>query len=103
MIRRPPRSTLFPYTTLFRSHSPRRSASELVPEELHQAVGSHPDLLQRVPVPHRDRAVLRGLAVDRDAERRSGLVLAAVAAPDRAAVIVEGVAVLAHVVVDAAG
>src|SRR2546422_7131242 len=24
MIRRPPRSTLFPYTTLFRSHSPRR-------------------------------------------------------------------------------
>src|SRR2546422_5768925 len=25
MIRRPPRSTLFPYTTLFRSHGPRRS------------------------------------------------------------------------------
>src|SRR3989442_6710464 len=25
MIRRPPRSTLFPYTTLFRSHHPRRS------------------------------------------------------------------------------
>src|SRR5256885_7084547 len=25
MIRRPPRSTLFPYTTLFRSHSPPRS------------------------------------------------------------------------------
>src|SRR5260221_1109193 len=25
MIRRPPRSTLFPYTTLFRSHSPARS------------------------------------------------------------------------------
>src|SRR5688572_32541258 len=24
MIRRPPRSTLFPYTTLFRSHSTRR-------------------------------------------------------------------------------
>src|SRR6266487_5811602 len=24
MIRRPPRSTLFPYTTLFRSHAPRR-------------------------------------------------------------------------------
>src|SRR2546422_6535751 len=29
MIRRPPRSTLFPYMTLFRSHSPTRSASEL--------------------------------------------------------------------------
>src|SRR2546422_2716668 len=24
MIRRPPRSTLFPYTTLFRSHGPRQ-------------------------------------------------------------------------------
>src|SRR5438067_5100259 len=28
MIRRPPRSTLFPYTTLFRSGSPRSSAWE---------------------------------------------------------------------------
>src|SRR5256885_12109407 len=27
MIRRPPRSTLFPYTTLFRSHAPCHSAS----------------------------------------------------------------------------
>src|SRR5258705_3401081 len=26
MIRRPPRSTLFPYTTLFRSHHPRTHA-----------------------------------------------------------------------------
>src|SRR3712207_7262953 len=26
MIRRPPRSTLFPYTTLFRSRTPRRPA-----------------------------------------------------------------------------
>src|SRR2546426_1234799 len=92
-----------PTACIDRYHSPRRSASELVPEELHQAVGSHPDLLQRIPVPHRDRAVLRGLAVDRDAERRSGLVLAAVAAADRAAVVVERIAVRAHVVVDAAG
>src|SRR2546429_5104354 len=28
MIRRPPRSTLFPYTTLFRSHSRRRISAE---------------------------------------------------------------------------
>src|SRR5436305_9452062 len=28
MIRRPPRSTLFPYTTLFRSHLRRSSGSE---------------------------------------------------------------------------
>src|SRR2546430_11387097 len=26
MIRRPPRSTLFPYTTLFRSHSPQQGS-----------------------------------------------------------------------------
>src|SRR3712207_7275483 len=30
MIRRPPRSTLFPYTTLFRSHRERRPTEELV-------------------------------------------------------------------------
>src|SRR2546425_3873948 len=29
MIRRPPRSTLFPYTTLFRSHARTRSAAVL--------------------------------------------------------------------------
>src|SRR2546430_3978888 len=30
MIRRPPRSTLFPYTTLFRSHVPDRFAAEVL-------------------------------------------------------------------------
>src|SRR2546426_5894821 len=29
MIRRPPRSTLFPYTTLFRSHAAERDSVEL--------------------------------------------------------------------------
>src|SRR5256886_14865123 len=43
MIRRPPRSTLFPYTTLFRSFKPNR-------RELEQAMGAtldlaHPDAL----------------------------------------------------------
>src|SRR5438034_3831339 len=33
MIRRPPRSTLFPYTTLFRSVSAYRAALELDPED----------------------------------------------------------------------
>src|SRR2546430_17597168 len=32
MIRRPPRSTLFPYTTLFRSPDPRRGREGLVDE-----------------------------------------------------------------------
>src|SRR3712207_8198318 len=31
MIRRPPRSTLFPYTTLFRSAATSRSASPVMP------------------------------------------------------------------------
>src|SRR3712207_6892769 len=30
MIRRPPRSTLFPYTTLFRSHPPEHAAAEVL-------------------------------------------------------------------------
>src|SRR3712207_8068100 len=34
MIRRPPRSTLFPYTTLFRSAGRRRWAARVVPPAL---------------------------------------------------------------------
>src|SRR2546422_2190707 len=48
MIRRPPRSTLFPYTTLFRSSQPRRAEEvpfqEQVDEpgwEHHRPVGEH--------------------------------------------------------------
>src|SRR2546426_8197336 len=33
MIRRPPRSTLFPYTTLFRSHDGRRQAERGLVEQ----------------------------------------------------------------------
>src|SRR2546428_10378980 len=33
MIRRPPRSTLFPYTTLFRSYSSRKLSKPLVPSQ----------------------------------------------------------------------
>src|SRR3712207_7199094 len=40
MIRRPPRSTLFPYTTLFRSEGPR-SADDAVAEVLVQRHGRH--------------------------------------------------------------
>src|SRR2546426_8537194 len=46
MIRRPPRSTLFPYTTLFRSPSERRAAERLearAPRQLlHAALLSFP-------------------------------------------------------------
>src|SRR5256885_8329511 len=36
MIRRPPRSTLFPYTTLFRSQTPSRQAGLKGPASLHR-------------------------------------------------------------------
>src|SRR3712207_9557647 len=45
MIRRPPRSTLFPYTTLFRSPGARSNR------------GLQPDLPKRLRVEPRDRAV----------------------------------------------
>src|SRR3989454_12199347 len=40
MIRRPPRSTLFPYTTLFRSDAGARSEHALVEAEPHDAVAA---------------------------------------------------------------
>src|SRR2546422_6221077 len=48
MIRRPPRSTLFPYTTLFRSRdppaAPRRTAhGAAAPHRQRDARGAHPD------------------------------------------------------------
>src|SRR3712207_7313351 len=46
MIRRPPRSTLFPYTTLFRSHARR--------DQLHGQARPRPDL------PGADAGPLRG-------------------------------------------
>src|SRR2546426_4610432 len=39
MIRRPPRSTLFPYTTLFRSHVRGRGARRAVPAPRHRLSG----------------------------------------------------------------
>src|SRR2546422_6072171 len=57
MIRRPPRSTLFPYTTLFRSHRPRHAierdtgALRLTHQPTHQAVAlaeRHAGLHQKV-------------------------------------------------------
>src|SRR2546430_4287596 len=41
MIRRPPRSTLFPYTTLFRSQSAKKEAASRGIEELQSAAISH--------------------------------------------------------------
>src|SRR2546430_13420468 len=63
MIRRPPRSTLFPYTTLFRSRSP---VAELLGDELAgqhvRGQGRHADLRRLGQRLHRDlvRAHLAG-------------------------------------------
>src|SRR2546426_2707773 len=56
MIRRPPRSTLFPYTTLFRSRDTLESAHE-VPVPRVAGVGDQ-DLVARVDVQrcHREQA-----------------------------------------------
>src|SRR2546422_9591100 len=77
MIRRPPRSTLFPYTTLFRSHLDARAelASEVAHEvaEVHALlaaeVDGHPALARRhldVHDLHRQAARARELAAGDD-------------------------------------
>src|SRR2546427_7622918 len=58
MIRRPPRSTLFPYTTLFRSRYP---TSRLVRTTPAYAPASPPRML-RPPPTRKPRSVLGGLA-----------------------------------------
>src|SRR2546429_6918806 len=50
MIRRPPRSTLFPYTTLFRSPD---AAGRLTVSRQENAVVPPPELVFREPVPLR--------------------------------------------------
>src|SRR2546426_4921442 len=54
MIRRPPRSTLFPYTTLFRSD---------------RGTGPHPDAPDRGERPAREGAVSRGAVLHARAPR----------------------------------
>src|SRR3712207_7651163 len=53
MIRRPPRSTLFPYTTLFRSQPGERPQQSLG-DEHQEAVGAHrqPSLQHLQPAEH---------------------------------------------------
>src|SRR3712207_7130502 len=62
MIRRPPRSTLFPYTTLFRSHEDRRRVVVVAQEAERRAADD------RRHRRHLDAAERRG----EDRERRRG-------------------------------
>src|SRR3989337_1850740 len=62
------------------------------PRDLLDYVGAfHAPLLERIAVADRDGVVDERLAVDGDAERGAGFVLAAVAAADRAFLVVEHV------------
>src|SRR3712207_7548584 len=61
MIRRPPRSTLFPYTTLFRSEGPRRPRRRGGRSERELRVGHRG--------PSRERAVRTSRGVDRKSTR----------------------------------
>src|SRR5689334_24191998 len=68
MIRRPPRSTLFPYTTLFRS---RRDARRRAGREVRGALREAPDPLDRPRA--RDRLRLGRVRVPRSEEHTSEL------------------------------
>src|SRR2546422_5500498 len=91
MIRRPPRSTLFPYTTLFRSLGPRRRASAAL------AVGD-PDLLAAL-APHeleevadraaRLQAYVMARAGDKKEERFNGMLLVHTTQPEAAQRVIE--------------
>src|SRR2546428_7864032 len=72
MIRRPPRSTLFPYTTLFRSLQfiALEQADELRPEI--PAGGTY--LLARGPLPERGFAYVRSEEHTSELQSRSDLV-----------------------------
>src|SRR2546430_13718088 len=62
MIRRPPRSTLFPYTTLFRSEKGRAVRNSQL-ETNHASIQTHPHaravLRDQAPGPRRDRKSTR--------------------------------------------
>src|SRR3712207_8980803 len=64
MIRRPPRSTLFPYTTLFRSLHVDRHARRIVlaGQRERAALGVDVDAALRQPVRHADGRVAERLA-----------------------------------------
>src|SRR5256885_13153265 len=72
MIRRPPRSTLFPYTTLFRSEQRRSGGRRSGGQTQTAAVGwAKSDALIRADVLHATRATIR--PIDRSEEHTSEL------------------------------
>src|ERR1044071_8259151 len=64
MIRRPPRSTLFPYTTLFRSHA---VGAEITEAEDALAVGHHDEPRRMRPIAEQLGNAAAVLGADEDA------------------------------------
>src|SRR3712207_7706119 len=76
MIRRPPRSTLFPYTTLFRSEVAQErvgAPGEDVGHPLHLAVVERPVVVVHVPAAEVDRHHLGAQVALRSEEHTSEL------------------------------
>src|SRR5688572_31241513 len=69
MIRRPPRSTLFPYTTLFRS---RRGAADAVPRAVAHA--ARRGIVGRERIDRRGRAACRSEEHTSELQSQSNLV-----------------------------
>src|SRR3712207_7120232 len=63
MIRRPPRSTLFPYTTLFRSSADRRASHPVLGHRRHGRKGGKRRLRPALPGRRRARPGRQGPAV----------------------------------------
>src|SRR3712207_7373099 len=66
MIRRPPRSTLFPYTTLFRSDLAKGKVRIKIPQLTEALIGSFDEHHARLA-----RAILRRLELVQAADRKS--------------------------------
>src|SRR2546430_8793731 len=72
MIRRPPRSTLFPYTTLFRSHAP--SAPQTRPSSSRPTTASRKAQRNTSAVPARSSKALRSEEHTSELQSQSNLV-----------------------------
>src|SRR5260370_26554128 len=70
MIRRPPRSTLFPYTTLFRSGHHRRTVRRLLGGQGHRVLVT---VMPQAPVADEDAMGACGITVTRSEEHTSEL------------------------------
>src|SRR3712207_8656090 len=74
MIRRPPRSTLFPYTTLFRSiYMPKRTLAELLGKAIANGLAAETPALAVFNATRPEEKVLRATAATlaRNVEHRS--------------------------------